>query len=64
MELLNLLIILALIAVILSLGWGIRSMGKGGSYDAEHSNQLMSARVGFQAVAVVLLLIVVFIQNF
>ena len=64
MVLLNLLIILALIAAILSLGWGINSMARGGSYDAEHSNQLMSARVGFQAVAVVLLLIVVFIQNF
>ena len=64
MALLNLLIILALIATILSLGWGIGSMAQGGSYDAKHSKQLMSARVGFQAVAVVLLLIVVFIQNF
>ena len=64
MELLNLLIILALIATILSLGWGIGSMAQGGTYDAEHSKQLMSARVGFQAVAVVLLLIVVFISNF
>ena len=64
MALLNLLIILALIATILSLGWGISSMAQGGSYDAKHGNQLMSARVGFQAVAVVLLLIVVLIQNF
>ena len=64
MLLLNLLIIMALIATIISLGWGIRSMAQGGSYDAEHSAQLMNARVGFQAVAVVLLLIALAVSNF
>ncbi len=64
MELLNLLIVLALIATVASLGWGIGSMAHGGSYDAEHSNQLMRARIGFQAVAVVLLLIVLFLSFF
>ena len=64
MELLNLLIILALIATVVSLGWGIGSMAHGGSYDAEHSNQLMRARIGFQAVAVVLLLIVLILSFF
>jgi len=64
MELLNLLIILALIATIISLGWGIGSMAHGGSYDAKHSEQLMSARVGFQALAVVLLLIALLVSTF
>ena len=62
MELLTLFIILALVATIVSLGWGIGSMAQGGSYDAKHSAQLMNARVGFQAVAVVLLLIALFLS--
>lgn len=62
MELLNVLIILALIATIVSLGWGIGSMAHGGSFDAKHSAQLMSARVGFQGVAVALLLIVLILS--
>lgn len=48
--------ILALVATIVSLGWGIGSMAHGGEYDARHSNQLMWARLGFQALALVLLL--------
>ena len=62
MELLTLFIILALIATIVSLGWGLASMAQGGNYDAEHSAKLMNARVGFQAVAVVLLLIALFLS--
>ncbi len=56
MELLTLLIILALIATIASLVTGIWSMGHGGEFDQKHSNQLMRARVGFQGVALVLML--------
>ena len=58
MDLLTVLIVMALIATIVSLGWGIGSMAHGGSFDAKHSAQLMSARVGFQGLAVALLLIV------
>ena len=58
MEFLTVLIIMALVATLVSLGWGLASMAQGGSYDAEHSARLMNARVGFQGVAVVLLLIV------
>lgn len=57
MELLNLLIILALVATVVSFGWGIGSMAHGGSFDDKHSVELMSARVGFQGLAVVLLLL-------
>lgn len=58
MEFLTVLIIMALVATLISLGWGVASMAQGGSYDAKHSAQLMNARVGFQFVAVALLLIV------
>ena len=58
MDILTILIVLALVATLISLIWGVASMAQGGNYDAEHGAQLMNARVGFQAVAVVLLLIV------
>lgn len=60
MSLLNLLILCALIATIGALGAGILSMMKGGEYDRQHGTQLMFARVGFQAVAFVLLLVAFF----
>jgi len=57
MNLLTILIVLALVATLVSLGWGIGSMIRGGRYDEEHSIQFMSARVGFQLLAVVLMII-------
>lgn len=57
MAVLTALIILALVATIVSLGWGVVSMAHGGDYDTKHSTQLMGARVGFQGLAIVLLLI-------
>ncbi len=55
MDALVLLIILALIATIVSLVTGVVSMGRGGEFDQKHSNQLMWSRVGFQGLALILL---------
>lgn len=57
---LTVLIILALIATLVSLGWGIGSMAHGGSFDTRHSTQFMNARVIFQGLTVVLLVIAFF----
>lgn len=62
MTLLTLLILLALLATIASLIWGLTSMARGGQYDEQHSDQLMSARVIFQAIAIVLLLIAIWLS--
>lgn len=62
--LLTLLIVMALIATVVSLGWGVGSMGRGGTYDAQHSEQLMNYRVASQGVAVALLLIALLISAF
>ena len=56
MSLLTFMIILALLATVGALGTGIVSMVRGGEYDRQHSTQLMYARVGFQGLALVLLL--------
>ena len=63
MTLLSLMIILALLATIVSLGVGIGSMIRGGEYDRQHSTQLMYARVGFQGLALALLVISLFLAN-
>lgn len=57
MNILTVLIILALLATVVSLGWGVGSMAHGGHYDEEHSTQLMGARVGLQALAIALLIV-------
>lgn len=57
MDFLTLLVIVALIATVVVLFTGLSSMVKGGEYDKQHSVQLMFTRVGFQAVAVILLVL-------
>lgn len=63
MSLLTFMIILALLATVGALGAGLVSMMRGGEYDRQHGTQLMTARVGFQGVAVVLLLLALYVAN-
>jgi nitrogen fixation-related uncharacterized protein len=54
-DIINILILLAILAVTVTLGFGIYSLHKGGDADRSRSNKLMRLRVGLQAVAIVLL---------
>lgn len=63
MNILTLVIMVALVATIISLVIGIGYMGKGGKADEEHSGQFMLARVGFQALTFVLLLVALYLAN-
>ncbi len=54
-SLINILILAAIAAVTVTLGFGIYSLHKGGDADRSRSNKLMRLRVGLQAVAIVLL---------
>ena len=51
----NILILVAILAVTVTLGFGLWSLHKGGDEDRSRSNKLMRLRVGLQAVAIVLL---------
>jgi formate hydrogenlyase subunit 3/multisubunit Na+/H+ antiporter MnhD subunit len=53
----TILILLAVAAVAVTLGFGIYSLYRGGDYARSNSNKLMRLRVVLQAVAVVLLLV-------
>ena len=63
MNFLTIVIFAALLATVVSLVIGLGYMGKGGKADEEHSVQLMSARVGFQALAFILLLLALYLAN-
>lgn len=51
----DILIVVAILAVTITLGFGLWSLHKGGAEAASRSNRLMRLRVGLQAVAIVLL---------
>ncbi|HBI18918.1 MULTISPECIES: twin transmembrane helix small protein [unclassified Brevundimonas] len=57
MQIFDLLIVAAIVAVTITLGLGLYSLFRGGAYARTHSNRLMRLRVGLQAVAVLLLVI-------
>lgn len=54
-DLINILILAAILAVAVTLGFGIWSMYRGGEKAASRSNKLMRLRVALQALAIVLL---------
>ncbi|MDO9203333.1 MAG: twin transmembrane helix small protein, partial [Hydrogenophaga sp.] len=53
--LIDILIFTAILAVTVTLGFGLYSLHKGGEQAASRSNRLMRLRVALQAVAIVLL---------
>ncbi|VAW58381.1 hypothetical protein MNBD_GAMMA11-2996 [hydrothermal vent metagenome] len=59
MDIVTVTVILALIVTVGALVWGVGSMAHGGTYDREHCEQLMFARIGIQAVAVILVVLAV-----
>lgn len=61
MSLLTITVVLALIATIVTLAWGLGSMSVGGTYDVKHSEKLMFTRIGIQVFAFVMLLIAVYL---
>ena len=62
MDIVTILVFVALIAVVVSLGWGVGSMAVGSEFDHKHDAQFMSARVAFQGLAVALILAAIVIS--
>ena len=59
MTALTLMVVIALIATLAALAWGVISMAHGGNYDNEHSEEIMFTRVGLQALAFVLIVVTI-----
>ncbi len=56
MAIINFLVIAALVATVIVLALGLRSMARGGDYDRENAEKFMWERVALQAIVVILLL--------
>jgi hypothetical protein len=63
MDILTIVIVACLIMTAVILVMGVSSMAQGGEYDEKHSEQLMFARVGMQAITLVLLFVALYINN-
>lgn len=63
MTAINFLIIAALVATIVVLALGLRSMARGGDYDREHAEKFMWERVALQGIVVVLLIVATVLLN-
>jgi uncharacterized membrane protein len=63
MNILTVVIIGAMLMTVAVLGTGIWSMIHGGEFDKKHSTELMFARVGMQAVTLLLLLLAIYLAN-
>jgi len=63
MDLLTLVIVACLILTATILVIGVGSMAQGGEFAEKHSEQLMFARVGMQAITLVLLFVALYIAN-
>lgn len=63
MNILNMVIVAALLITVAVIGTGIWSMAHGGEFNRKHSTELMVARVGMQGITVVLLLLAVYLSS-
>ncbi len=63
MSVVSVLVICALIATVVVLGLGLRSMAKGGQYDKEHAEKFMWERVALQGLVIILLLAAAVLLN-
>jgi len=57
MNVLTVLVVIGMVLTVLAMILGVASMAHGGAYDRRHGVQFMLARVGFQGITLVLLLI-------
>ncbi len=54
-------IALGIVAIIL--GWGIITMARGGEYNVKNSNRIMRYRIIFQALALIIILVLMWFRH-
>ena len=52
-----------LLAVAGILGWGVLTMARGGTYNVKNSNRIMRYRIIFQALALVVILVLMWLRK-
>ena len=56
-----LLVALGLVAVILA--WGVLTMARGGEYNVKNSNRIMRYRIIFQAIALLVIMVLIWMHQ-
>jgi len=59
----KIILVIALAIVAGILGWGVMTMARGGDYNIKHSNRIMRYRIIFQAIALVVILGLIWWRN-
>ena len=56
-------LVASLVIVAGILGWGVLTMARGGTYNEKNSNRIMRYRIIFQALALVVILILMWLRK-
>ena len=59
----KIILFLALAIVAAILGWGVLTMARGGEYNVKHFNRIMRYRIIFQAIALVVILVLIWLRD-
>ena len=58
----QILLVASLVIVAGILGWGVLTMARGGTYNVKNSNRIMRYRIIFQALALVVILVLMWLR--
>ena len=59
----QIILLTSLVIVAGILGWGVLTMARGGTYNVKNSNRIMRYRVIFQALALVVILVLMWLRK-
>ena len=59
----HIILVASLVIVAGILGWGVLTMARGGTYNVKNSNRIMRYRIIFQALALVVILVLMWLRK-
>ena len=59
----QIILVASLVIVAGILGWGVLTMARGGTYNVKNSNRIMRYRIIFQALALVVILVLMWLRR-
>ena len=59
----QIILLASLVIVAGILGWGVLTMARGGTYNVKNSNRIMRYRIIFQALALVVILVLMWLRK-
>ena len=59
----QIILVASLVIVAGILGWGVLTMARGGTYNVRNSNRIMRYRIIFQALALVVILVLMWLRK-